>query len=64
MKVFIEKLEKKKEMKFEGTVKELLLKLKINPHTVMVTNKKKILELNDKVEDSDEIKLIDVIMGG
>jgi sulfur carrier protein ThiS len=64
MKIYIEKIEKQKEIKFEGTVKELLKKLKINEHTVMVTNNKKILELKDKVEDSDEIKLIDVVMGG
>jgi len=64
MKIYIEKIEKKKEMKFEGTVKELLAKLNIDPQTVMVTNKERILELKDKVEDSDEIKVIDVVMGG
>jgi len=64
MKLYIEQEEKTKEMKFSGTVKELLKVLNINPVTVIVTNKTELLTENDSVTDKDHIRILSVVSGG
>ncbi|MFA6089342.1 MAG: MoaD/ThiS family protein [Candidatus Woesearchaeota archaeon] len=64
MKVFIENGKITKELEFSGTVRDLLKKLEINEHTVIITNNKKILQLDDKVNNNDRISIRDVVIGG
>jgi sulfur carrier protein ThiS len=64
LKIYIEKNHETKEINFSGTVKELLLKLNINHHTIMVVSNDKEVKLNDKLKDSDNIRLLDIVMGG
>jgi len=64
MKVYIEKDDKKKELKFRGTLRELLNRLKINPGSVIVVKDKKIIHNDDNISDSDKIRILEVSMGG
>ena len=64
MKVFIEKQNKNMELKFSGTVKELLEKISVNPETILVVRDKELLTLDRDVDDKDEVRLLSVISGG
>ncbi|MBU0979848.1 MAG: MoaD/ThiS family protein [Nanoarchaeota archaeon] len=64
MKVFIEETNKKAAIRFEGTARQLLKRLKINPATVLVARNGKLISLEDKLSDSDDIKILEVFMGG
>jgi len=64
MDVFIEKTKVEKKIIYAGTVKGLLLKLKINPETVIVTRENTIITEEDTLKDKDKIKIISVISGG
>ena len=63
MKVYIEKINQYKNTKAK-TVKELLEKLKINPTTVIVTRNNELITEEQKIKDSDKIKILSVISGG
>ena len=64
MKVFIERTEKEKILTFTGTVKDLLSKIKINPEEVLVVKGDEVLTEDDKLTNTDSIKLLSVISGG
>ncbi len=64
MKVFIERQKKNIELKFCGTVSELLDEIKMNPEAVLVVRSGELLTSDRDVTDSDEIKLLSVISGG
>ena len=64
MKVYIEHKDEKIELKFTGTVKELLGKLKINPEEVLSTRNGELLLEDENLSDDDEIKLLSVVSGG
>ncbi|MBT7903456.1 MoaD/ThiS family protein [Candidatus Woesearchaeota archaeon] len=64
MKVFIEKENKNIEIDFQGTVKNLLLDLKINPETVIVVCNDELVLLDEKLSDFDSVKLLSVVSGG
>jgi len=63
VKAFIERKNKTEELNAK-TVMDLLKKLNINPETVLVTRDNELLNLNDKLEKKDSIKLLSVISGG
>lgn len=63
MKVYIEKTNEFKELEVKN-VNELLLKLKINPTTVIVTVNDELVTEDFKINDKDKIKLLSVISGG
>ena len=63
VKAFIERKNKTEELNAE-TVIELLKKLNINPETVLITRDNDLLNLNDKLNKKDNIKLLSVISGG
>ena len=63
VKVFIERKNRTEELNAE-TVIELLKKLNINPETVLITRDNDLLNLNDKLQKKDNIKLLNVISGG
>jgi len=63
VKVFIERKNKTEEIT-ASTVMDLLKKLNINPETVLTVRNNELLNLNDKLEKKDNIKLLNVISGG
>ncbi|MEK6968019.1 MAG: MoaD/ThiS family protein [Nanoarchaeota archaeon] len=64
MKVHIERQNKNIEVKFSGSVKDLLEKISVNPEAVLVVRDSELLTLDRDVSDNDEIKLLSVISGG
>ena len=64
MEIFIESENKKKSIRFSGSVSQLLLQLKINPETVIVARNNELVTEDEKLADSDEVKLLSVISGG
>lgn len=64
MKIFLEKENKNLNLKFEGTVKKLLTKLKINIETVIITRDNELISENEKLNDFDSIKILSVVSGG
>lgn len=64
MKVYIEKTNKKQEIKFEGSAKKLLSKLKINPETIIIIKNNELVSEDEILKDKDEIKILSVISGG
>lgn len=64
MKVFIERENKNKQIKFNGTVSQLLHQLKLNSSTVLVAKNNTLVTEGDKLSDNDEVKILSVISGG
>jgi thiamine biosynthesis protein ThiS len=64
MKLFIEKDNKTKEIKFSGKVKDLLEKLDIISEDVIVSCNNEIVLLNDELKDSDNVSILAVVSGG
>ncbi|MBS3133362.1 MoaD/ThiS family protein [Candidatus Woesearchaeota archaeon] len=64
MELFIEAENKRKKLKFSGTVSQLLQKLKVNPETVIVAKNNQFVTENEKLADKDDVKLLSVISGG
>ena len=64
MKIYIQKTQKKKEMNFKGSVLKLLQNLKINPETVIVTANGTLVTEEDKLKDSDDVEILQVVSGG
>lgn len=64
MDIFIEKTKEEKKLEFSGTAKELLVKLELNPEAVLVARNGALVTLDEKLSDSDEIKILSVISGG
>ena len=63
MKVYIERTKENKDVK-ANNVEELLVKLKLNPTTVLVIKNKNLVTETEKLTDKDEIKIISVVSGG
>ena len=64
MKIFIDKNNETKELTFQGTVKNLLLKLEINPETVIVVSNDIIVTEDEILSNKDEIKILSAVSGG
>lgn len=64
MKVFIERTRENKELKFSGKVKDLLRSMKINQDGVLVVRNGELITEEDKLENSDKVKILSVISGG
>ena len=64
MNIYIERDNKTKNLKFLGTVKQLLDKLKILNEEVIVSRNNEIVTLGDKLKEKDEVKILSVISGG
>jgi len=63
MKIYIEKTNESKNIKAK-TVKELLEKLKINSTTVIVTRNNELITEEEKIKETDKIRILSVISGG
>ncbi len=64
MKITLEREKKEIEIKFSGTVNKLLLRLHINPETVIVVKNEIIVVGDERLSNSDAILLVSVISGG
>ena len=64
MRIHIERTNKTKTLVFNGTVAELLKKLKINKEEVLVIKGDEVVTEDEELNDKDEIKLLSVISGG
>ena len=64
MEVYLERENKKRNLNFTGTAKELLRKLKINPAAVLMIRGKELITLDEKIKEKDTIKIVSVVSGG
>lgn len=64
MKVFIEREEKELEIKFSGTVKELMKKLNLNPEVFIVSKNGEVVTEDELLDDKDKIDFLSVVSGG
>lgn len=63
MKVFLERENKNTNLKAKS-VSDLLNKLKLNPATVLVIKNNVLVTEQEKLIESDDIKIISVVSGG
>ena len=64
MDVFIERTNKKLTLTYQGKVQGLLEHLKLNPETVLVVRNDQLVTEQEKLKNSDSIKILSVISGG
>jgi sulfur carrier protein ThiS len=64
MHLFIERTNRKMEKKFRGNVRQLLRKLKLNPETVLVAKNNALVTEDEKLDNTDDVKILSVISGG
>ena len=66
VRVFIDRnnLSKTLELKNNTIVADLLIKLNINPVTVIVSRNNELILEDEKLNNNDEIKILSVISGG
>ncbi len=64
MEIFIEKENKKLNLKFQGSGLDLLKKLNVNSEEVLMLKNEELITLEEKLTDSDRIKIISIISGG
>ena len=64
MKIYLERDDKEKNIRFNGTVKELLDKLNIILEDVIVSCNGEIVDHDYVLRDTDEVKILSVISGG
>ena len=64
MDVFIEREGKRMKLSFEGSARELLERLKINPETVLIAKNGMIITEKDEVADTDSVSILSVVSGG
>jgi sulfur carrier protein len=64
MKLYIQKTQERKELKFKGDVEQLLSTLKINPESVIVTRNGELVLEDEKLDDKDEVEILQVVSGG
>ena len=59
-----ENKEKTIEIASNSSVKDLLLKMKINPVTVIVSKDDNVVTEDEKLKDKDKVRITSVISGG
>jgi len=64
MKVFIEKDKKEIDFSFSGSALDLLSQLDVNKETVLVIRNSELITLDEKLVDSDTVKILSVVSGG
>ncbi len=63
---FVERTKEKSivELPAKATVHDLLLKLSLNPVTVLVTRQGNVMIETQPLQDKDEVKILSVVSGG
>ncbi|MEM4397693.1 MAG: thiamine biosynthesis protein ThiS [Candidatus Woesearchaeota archaeon] len=64
MEIYIERENKKINMKFKGKVIDLLKKLNLNSVEVLVVKGEDLLNDDDFLNDKDNVKIMSVVSGG
>jgi sulfur carrier protein len=64
MKIFIEKTNQEKQIRFKGTASALLKELNINPETILIVKNNEVITEDEQLSDKDDIKLLSIISGG
>ena len=64
MEIYIEKIDKKMNIDFNGTCEGLLLRLNINPDEVLVLKNNICVPIEIKIDNEDNIRILSVISGG
>jgi sulfur carrier protein ThiS len=64
MEIFIQKTGERLSMQFEGSAKNLLKRLDINPEVVLIVKDGTLITESDPVDDAKRIELLSVISGG
>lgn len=64
MQVYTESNDTTKQMQFTGSVKALLVKLNINPVTVIVIKNDTLVTLDEKLAAKDNVRILEVVSGG
>ena len=64
MKVFIERNGEIRKIRFSGSVKSLLSKLKINSEEVLVVKDGVLLTLEDTLHGNEDVRVLPVVSGG
>lgn len=64
MKIYIEKDDKLLELKKNMTGLELLKELNINPNTVIIVRNNEVILSEEKLSETDDVKIISVVSGG
>ncbi len=64
MKIYIQKSQERKNIRFSGPARSLLTKLKINPETVIVTANGALVTDEAVLKDSDDVEVLQVVSGG
>ena len=64
MHIIIERPREERQLRFKGSVRGLLVHLKINPETALVVRSGTLLTLDETLTDKDTVKILSVISGG
>lgn len=64
MRIYLERTDQEKKMKFNGKASALLQKLKINPVTVVIVKNKQVVTEEEQLNDKDDVEILSVISGG
>ena len=64
MNIYLEKDQKTITIQYEGSLKNLLKKLKINHETVIATKNNELISETEKLKNTDSIKILSVVSGG
>ncbi len=64
MEVYLERENKTRKIKFNGTAKQLLEKLGVNPAAVLVIRDNELITLDEKLKEKDKVKIVSVVSGG
>ena len=64
MEIFLERENRKINIKFNGSAAELLKKLNLNQSAVLVSRGKVLITEDTKLSDSDSVKIMSVVSGG
>ncbi|MEM3373720.1 MAG: MoaD/ThiS family protein [Candidatus Woesearchaeota archaeon] len=64
MDIYLERENKKINIKFKGKVKDLLKRLNLNSEEVLVVKGEDLLNEDDILNDNDKVKIMSVVSGG
>ena len=64
MKILYEASQKQRQIRFSGTVKGLIVKLRLQPNATLIARDNVLLTDQDRVNDKDSLLVMSVVSGG
>ncbi len=64
MKVYVERSDESIELSFEGTAKELMDELDVNPEAVLIVRNGDVVTEDAELSDDDEVEFRSIVSGG